>query len=212
MERNPGKDRDEIMEGFADDLLGKDMNPSHRKVSPGPKSHGKTIILWAAGILILIAIVSFLFGGGSEVSKKDLDSVYTRLTRLEKTTENLEGVEGKIAQLEKEDKKLEKSATERDRSIGYLKSQINKLNKKIDGLQKSMPSISVGTKASNIKQKRQKSPAKGQYHEVRAGDSLYRIAQKYGISVDELCRINNITKKHVIQPGQKLKVAPPKRQ
>lgn len=211
MDRNPGQERDEIMEGFADDLLGKDMNPSHRKGSPGPKSHGKSIILWAVGILILIAVVSFLFGGGSEVSKKDLDSVYSRLAQLEKRTENLEAVEGKIAQLEKEDKKLEKSAIKIDKSIGYLKSQVGKLNKKIDGLQKGMPSSGPGAKPSNIRQGRQKPPAGTQIHEVRAGDSLYLIARKYGISVDELCRINNITKKHVIQPGQKLKVVLPER-
>jgi LysM repeat protein len=99
-----------------------------------------------------------------------------------------------------------------DKSIEFLKSQINILNKKIDTLQKSMPSVSVETKSSNIKKEKQISQAKGQYHEVRAGDSLYRIAQKYGISVDELCRINNITKKHIIKPGQKLKLPLSKRQ
>jgi LysM repeat protein len=212
MDRNLGKDRDEIMEDFADDLLGKNTNSSHREISPRAKSHGKTIILWAVGILILIAIISFLFGGGTGVSKKELDSVTTRLTRLEKKTENLEGVEGKIAYLEKEDKELEKSAAKMDKSIGFLISQINTLNKKIDSLQKSMSSTSVGTKPSSIKKVKQAPQAKSQYHEVRAGDSLYSIAQKYGISVDELCRINNITKKHVIQPGQKLKVVLSERQ
>lgn len=207
MDRNPGKDKDEIMEDFADDLLSKDTNPSHRRISSPSKSSGKNIILWAVGILILIAIISFLFGGGSKVSKKELDSLSTAVARLEKKIEHLEVVEGKITQLEKEDKKFEKSLTKRDRSIEFLKSQINILNKKIDRLQKGMPSIGVGTKTPAVKKKGQTSTAEWQYHEVRAGDSLYRIAKKYGISVDELCRINNITKKHVIQPGQKLKVA-----
>ncbi len=211
MDLNPGKDRDEIMEDFADDLLSKDTNPSHRRVNPGEKSHGKTIILWAVGILILIAIINFLFGGGSEVSKNELEAVYTRLNRLDQETEKLKDLEGKLTQLEKENKKLEKSASKRKRSIGFLQSQIKKLNKKIDRLQTNLPSKSLGTKPANAKKEKQKPPTQGQVHEVRTGDSLYSIARKYGTSIDELCRLNSITKKHVLQPGQKLKVSISKR-
>jgi len=49
---------------------------------------------------------------------------------------------------------------------------------------------------------------KGRFHEVRPEDSLYRIAQQYGISVEELCRLNHITPNQVIDIGQKLLVAP----
>lgn len=52
--------------------------------------------------------------------------------------------------------------------------------------------------------------AKGQYHEVRRGESLYRISMKYGLSVDELCRLNNIHPHQIIRPGQKLLVFPEK--
>jgi LysM repeat protein len=206
MDRKHGKDRDEIMEDFADDILGKDANPPLRRMSHPSKSHGKTIILWAVGILILIGIINFFFGGGSEVSKKQLDSVFTKLNRLEQEAEKLKGLEDKIAQLEKENKNLQTSASKRKRSIGFLQSQIKKLNKKIDGLQTSLPSKSLGTKPADAKQEKQKSPTKGQVYEVRPGDSLYSIARKYGISIDELCRINNINKRRVLQPGQKLKV------
>lgn len=43
------------------------------------------------------------------------------------------------------------------------------------------------------------------YHKVGKGDSLYSIAQRYGMSVDELCRLNGIKKTKAIQPGQKLR-------
>jgi RND family efflux transporter MFP subunit len=49
--------------------------------------------------------------------------------------------------------------------------------------------------------------AKGQYHEVRKGDSLYLIATKYGLSVDELCHLNNMHPRQIIRPGQKLLVS-----
>ncbi|MEE9611457.1 MAG: LysM peptidoglycan-binding domain-containing protein, partial [Desulfatiglandales bacterium] len=51
-------------------------------------------------------------------------------------------------------------------------------------------------------------PLQAKYHEVRSGDTLYRIALKNGLSVAELCRINNITPSTVIHAGQKLLVTP----
>ena len=46
------------------------------------------------------------------------------------------------------------------------------------------------------------------YHEVQPGDTLFGIARQYGISLDELCRLNDITPEQVIYPGQKLLVSP----
>lgn len=43
-------------------------------------------------------------------------------------------------------------------------------------------------------------------HIVRTGESLWSIAQKYGVSVDALCRANGITPRSTIRPGQKLKI------
>lgn len=47
----------------------------------------------------------------------------------------------------------------------------------------------------------------GQYHVVQSGDTLSGISKKYGVSVDELRRLNNIGKGDLIYPGQKIMVA-----
>lgn len=39
---------------------------------------------------------------------------------------------------------------------------------------------------------------------VRPGDSLYSIASRFGVSVDELARINRISDPELIYPGQTL--------
>ena len=39
---------------------------------------------------------------------------------------------------------------------------------------------------------------------VQPGDSLWKIATKYGISVEELARVNRITVSGAVYPGQKL--------
>ncbi|MDR0510732.1 MAG: peptidoglycan DD-metalloendopeptidase family protein [Rikenellaceae bacterium] len=44
------------------------------------------------------------------------------------------------------------------------------------------------------------------YHTVRKGDTLYSLARRYGLALDELCRLNGITPSATIRIGQRLKV------
>ena len=48
--------------------------------------------------------------------------------------------------------------------------------------------------------------ASGGIYTVKKGDTLYAIAKRHNISVELLCKINNITQESTLQIGQKLKV------
>lgn len=48
------------------------------------------------------------------------------------------------------------------------------------------------------------------YHRAAAGENLADIAQRYDMSVQELCRLNNFTTTFALVPGQKVFVIPPK--
>jgi membrane-bound lytic murein transglycosylase D len=64
----------------------------------------------------------------------------------------------------------------------------------------------VASKASSAKAKTvaaSKSPATV-VHKVRAGDSLVRIAERYGVSVAKLRSLNDLGSRSVIRPGQRL--------
>lgn len=45
-------------------------------------------------------------------------------------------------------------------------------------------------------------------HVVRAGDSLWGISRRYGMSVNELARANGLSTKSTLRPGQRLSVRP----
>jgi lipid-binding SYLF domain-containing protein len=62
-------------------------------------------------------------------------------------------------------------------------------------------------KAAYAAQQKPHAQAKGQYHVVSSGDTLSKIGKQYGISVDDLCRLNNMQKTDTIHPGQKLLVS-----
>lgn len=44
-------------------------------------------------------------------------------------------------------------------------------------------------------------------HRVRSGESLWTISRKYGMSVSQLARLNGISTKAMLQPGQRLQVS-----
>lgn len=49
---------------------------------------------------------------------------------------------------------------------------------------------------------------KSKYHTVKRGETLYHIAKRNGLSVDELRSMNNLSRKHVLKAGDKLRTSP----
>lgn len=96
-------------------------------------------------------------------------------------------IKDKLGDLEKSVTKLEGT----DQKIAHLESQVKMLERSLSKLTRPVTS----------------STKKSTYHEVRRGETLSRIAQKYGISVEQLCRLNKITPKAVIRPGQRLLIS-----
>ena len=58
-----------------------------------------------------------------------------------------------------------------------------------------------------LHEKKVRSESGTQYHTVRPGETLSVIAEKYGITVDRLCRLNQLKVDQPIRPGQKLRVS-----
>jgi LysM repeat protein len=132
------------------------------------------------GVLLLNAIF-FIGGCGRETPKEDLGLINGRLEQLE----------NKIAQLETQ-------STETKESVTTLGSYVKTLEERIDTLTQEIEKAPVPKQATSQEKK--------QYHNVVRGDTLYSISRKYGLSVEEIRRLNNLNKNQPIQPGQKLMV------
>ncbi|MBW1997896.1 MAG: LysM peptidoglycan-binding domain-containing protein [Deltaproteobacteria bacterium] len=85
-----------------------------------------------------------------------------------------------------------------DRKIGRLEDQIKEIRKSLEKLQ---------TQRATVK----KRVARESYHVVRRGETLSGISNRYGISVEEICRLNGISPRDIIRPGQRLLVRSVKR-
>jgi len=141
----------------------------------------KKLVVVGAGILFGIILIGLFSGGGGRQSAGELASIRASLKQVEERLTRLEKMADKIAELEKQQAALRRLTGE-----------------KLDQL----------AQTGRGRQRERTNLVKRRYHEVQPGDSLSRIAEEHGISLDELCRLNNITREEVIHPGQKLLVGP----
>ena len=200
----------EFMKEIADDL-GYTPEQEKTRSQKGSGDHRvskKTLFLGGACIVLLILLIALLLGGGSGLSGKDLDPIQARLDLLERKLARFEGMESRIISLENQETELQQFIADIDRSGRSATEQLQKITEKVGELEKRVGSVPSKTKAPRPVQAKPVPPAEKRYHEVRPGETLYRIAQKYRMSVGELCRLNNIAPDQAIHPGQKLLVAP----
>jgi len=133
-------------------------------------------------VLVLIALFLSCYGCQKRDYAKSVDSIEARLTMIEQRITQLEKMEQRISAYEFQLKELRESLA------------------RLDNLVTEIPEAPQTNKGQPATQ------GKAGYYLVHRGDSLYGIAQEYGLTVEELRRINNLTKGHVIYPGQKLLV------
>ena len=200
MNQNSDIEGEQINLEMAGDLLESqrtDEGVKHRPAPDGSKSLWQSIILTSVGILILIIVFVVFFKSHERAVTVDLNTIKLRLNMLE----------GRLIHLEKQVPELQESVSKVEGTVSSLTQRLDDFFQQVDRLEKRMTSVPTEAKAPIAVQMRPTDQAKGRHHEVCDGENLYRIAKQYGISVDELCRLNDITPDRVIKPGQRLLVS-----
>ena len=182
MEHSQSVEIEGIKKGRAKDLSHTWKKEDYRrpKTSLGFKLPGRALGFWGVRVLLLVVVFPFLFGCGNGESKEEFSFIKTRLDQVEERLTRLNEIVERLTQLEGTEQKM-----------AHLESQVKEFERSISKLNRPVASMTE----------------EGRYYKVRQGDSLFKIAQKHGITVKELCRLNKITSKSVIHPGQKLLVA-----
>jgi LysM repeat protein len=138
-----------------------------------------------------------------ETLEKRLGSLEDRLFKMEGTDIQIKSVgqqDGKIEALQGKVLQLETDITSR---MDRISTDLSKLSKK--------SSVSIkATPAPRGKTTAKAAASQPLYHQVRSGDTLFGIGIQYGISVEEISKLNKLSSKKVIHPGQKLIVGAPK--
>ena len=199
---------DDLINDLADD--GQENQSSRilreRRSSLYTVSQGKILLFGGAGLLVLIILVVLLFLGGKEAPSEDLSLIQARLTRMEARIKAADALESRIQQFEEKEKDVRQSLLKTDLSIRTIKGDLNQLIEAFEGLQKKTRPVPQKVEAPKAVKEASIAQTEKGYHLVSRGETLYRISKKYGISVDDLRRLNNMDPKALIHPGQKLLV------
>jgi LysM repeat protein len=188
--------------------------------SPSPKEPlraNKTIL----SILILQFLLIFIQGGIfylyiKQDYRESIDPIRDKLDQL---GGKLDPLKDQINRVEDSVKSINKLVTEGTFSAKGINIPLSPLPKEIPDSVKIVnppvkqaepPAIEIKTlPPSPLKKMRQDSE---QYHKVEQGETLYRISKRYGISVEEIRRVNKLQEGQAIQTGQKILVSPAKNQ
>ncbi len=209
MNKGPGEEMKDIMEespfemGYGPE--GQDVEYDRPYREPG--SHKKSLLLGGAGVLILIILVIIFFGTGKRTGSKDLISIRAKLDEVGQRLIRLDDIENRIVLLEKAERGLRQTVSRLEMAGKSLEGQVGQLSQRFDSLRKGETSPTGKAQTSRAAKVKAVSKGKDRYYVVRRGDSLYGIARKNNLSVEKLCRLNKISLKQAIRPGQKLLIA-----
>ncbi len=164
----------------------------------GKKSQKQLLVFAAIAVLILIIASTLLFKAHDRAVKVDINTVNLKLTTLEMAVSRLEGEVKELRQFVSEQGKPERPPT----------PQLDELSRRLDRLENKITAVAPGPQVSTPAPDKTSPQTKAEYHEVRRGETLFGISKQYGLSVEQLCLLNQITPETPIQPGQKLLVSP----
>jgi LysM repeat protein len=201
---------DDLINDLADDVQENQSSRIHRerRSSLYTISQGKILLFGGAGLLVLIILVVLLFLGGRGAPSEDLSLIQARLTQMEARIKAAIAMGNRLQQFEEKEKEVRQALLKTDLSIRTIKGDLNQLIEAFESLQKKTTPIPKKAEAPKPVKEASIAQAEEGYHLVSRGETLYRISKKYGISVDDLRRLNNMDSNALIHPGQKLLVAP----
>ncbi len=217
MEWKKGADNEDIQDEHYSHLTGQNTGAlADRSKLP--------LIIIGGGVICLIVLFFVLNPKPPQNKFPDIRPIEARLGQLEERINRLEMIKDQLKNTEDQVRILSESLTQVQETAKTVQTNSQTLAE----LQKKLAEMAVGEKKTdktasgagfnppppivNAKEIQKASPEHGVlYHTVQKGETLFRISQKYGISVQKLREINQLDETSSIFAGQKLIVGPVKK-
>ncbi len=161
------------------------------------ESRKSKILLFLLGVLIVLII-----GGGilyllsNRPTNGEAISLQSKVTVME---EKIAGLERQLAELQG-----------KNRTSGpdpALLQRVDALAQEVEALKKQKRPTAE-SKAKPLPPSKPAVSAEKKYHTVQKGENLYHVSKKYGVSVEKLQKLNNLSSGQSLRIGQKLLVSP----
>jgi len=199
-----GSDSREIIDDMSNDLADEGIGRRRSNTCAPNRSPFSKMIL-GVGIVLVVLMVILVFRGGDNVSKEEFKSLGSRLDQIERRLASSEAAEKKISSFESQLQTINQSFARVDGADKTLRERIDRLALQVEKL--ATPPGPAPKATTPPPQKTPPSKSTSRYHEVAPGETLFQIAGKYSMSVEDLRRLNKIKPGQTLQPGQKLLVS-----
>ena len=206
---NPSGFFNDEEEGVMDEIITKENAPVDNKITvPPPKNKKRLTDKETRIIYVIVATLLPLLVFSTIYFVVALHQLSVRLTEMSYYVSNMES---RTVQLEKRQTEFHGQLTQLDGKLTAFSNspilkEVETLAPRMNLLEKQLTSIQVRQKVTPVRSIPIHAD-KGQYYEIKEGDTLFGISKKYGLSIEELARINNLHEEELILVGQKLVVS-----
>jgi len=167
-------------------------------------------ILGGIGLVIIVILLVIVLSRPSDVyDRRQLQALEEKIQGLEKRLATIGLLDQALDRIDNNEKELNLIMERVDRFEGSVTTQIDQIIKELGALHQKTGSARAPKTKSPQPVAKSTEEKKTKVHQVSAGETLYSISRRYGLTVDQLRTYNTIGKDTAIRPGQKLKLSPP---
>lgn len=163
--------------------------------SPNRRGPGSFTFLAYLTVIVCFFVFGALLWRFQIETGRDLDIIKSNLYLMATSTSNIQ----------KEITTLEQFVIKNSASNTLMKNRLDELSDRITTLRSNSRSFPIAPVAGNLMRNRlptsEKLPI---YYEVAPGDTLLKIAKKYGVSARRIAVINNLANRDQIYIGQRI--------
>ena len=180
---------------------------------PGSDSLRQTLamlfVLAGVGVLVIVVLsIIVLFKIQNLAEKKQLLTLESKLEQMERSLAGFEEIEKQWRLSATPENKAGLIAERIDTLETGINSKIDQIIKELQRLEPSSARQKTPRPGTTQPPQAGKKDIKPQVHKVQAGDTIYRISRRYGLTAEQLRNYNKLGPNAKIYPGQELKLAP----
>jgi LysM repeat protein len=164
-----------------------------------------TLAFVGVGLVVAVMIfVWFMEKPRSSSAAKRINMLESKIEQLEKTVAKINAIDEKLTALENQSQKFMLAVDRLDRFETAISLRVEQVDKTLAALQKvteaSGSKPGVAPQAPDVS----RNDTTETYHTVSTGDTLYSISRRYGLTVEQLRKSNQLPEGATIYEGQKL--------
>jgi len=181
----------------------------------------KPVLIAGGGLLVAVIVVLMFLSSPKSAEKDQLKGIESRLKQIEEKLAKLEWIDAGMARLDRKEKDFATLAERMTQMESSMTRRIDQLGKEaVKPAAKQEPATAktesahprpeaAPAKSAPASAKAEKD-SKAKVHVVEKGETIYGISRRYGIPAEQILKLNHLSPKNPIRPGQKLVLGPAK--